>query len=61
MGNRAIKLNSTYVHILDYTASALAGGSAFWAGLMSGSVETRPVAESGWLVGIYPARETWQQ
>ena len=47
MGNRAINLNSAYVHILDDTPTALAGGSAFWAGLMSGSADTRPVAEGG--------------
>lgn len=61
MSNRAINLDSTYVHILDNTATTLAGGSAFWAGLMSGSAETRPIAQGGWLVGIYPARETWRQ
>ena len=61
MGNTAFNLDATYVHILDNTATTLAGGSAFWAGLMSGSAETRPITEGGWLVGIYPARETWQQ
>lgn len=40
MSNIAINLDSTYVHILDNAATALAGGSAFWAGLMNGSPET---------------------
>ena len=60
MSLKTFDLESTYAHISGNTASTFAGGQAFWTALMSGSRETQAVASGGWLIGIYPAPQTWE-